>query len=392
MRVQNGELYGVEIFLFTDNSTAESVFYNGNSSSKRLFHLILRLRRVQQEADLILHLLHVSGKRMIAQGTDGGSRGDLNQGVMTGENMLSYVPLHLSAVDRSPSVLDWMRNIWEERLGKLEHLGIDDWFTKGHGRGNFLWTPPPAAADVVAEQVGEARHKHPESCHIAIVPHLGVCEEQSYWKHWSGNCALCGNAVKNGEGNFCGNFSFTRGNFPACRKVWCPKCYTVPAGSPYPIRTATDEDGFEVAMDGDEDRFRVSRVGDFLMTPFQCDICHFRNVMKRNPDICNEKHMLFMQDIRHANINANWSRESSTVKANFAQVKRLEKVGTDMFGIPSVTPVMGPFPLEDTFGMAIAACLLRRSLDPGRNENTIQFATARRFRSAFSNAVGEMGS
>ncbi|CAJ1962796.1 unnamed protein product [Cylindrotheca closterium] len=108
--------------------------------------------------------------------------------------------------------------------------------------------------------------------------------------------------------------------------------------------------------------------------------------MKRNPDIGNEKHMLFMQDIRHANINANWSRESSTVKANFAQVKKLEKVGTDMFGIPSVTPVMGPFPLEDTFGMAIAACLLRRSLDPGRNENTIQFATARRFRSAFSNA------
>ncbi|CAJ1954083.1 unnamed protein product [Cylindrotheca closterium] len=34
MRVRSRELYGVEIFLFTDNSTAESVFNNGNSSSK----------------------------------------------------------------------------------------------------------------------------------------------------------------------------------------------------------------------------------------------------------------------------------------------------------------------------------------------------------------------
>ncbi|CAJ1967732.1 unnamed protein product [Cylindrotheca closterium] len=57
-----------------------------------------------------------------------------------------------------------------------------------------------------------------------------------------------------------------------------------------------------------------------------------------------------------------------------------------MFGIPSMTPVMGPFPLEDTFGMGPAACLLRRSLDPGRNKAIIQFATAPRFRSAYSNA------
>jgi hypothetical protein len=69
---------------------------------------------VQLEGDLILHLIHVPGKRMIAQGTDGGLRGDLNQGVMTGENMLSYVPLHLSAVDRSSAVLEWVRSFWKK--------------------------------------------------------------------------------------------------------------------------------------------------------------------------------------------------------------------------------------------------------------------------------------
>ena len=36
--------------------------------------------------------------------------------------------------------------------------------------------------------------------------------------------------------------------------------------------------------------------------------------------------------------------------------------------------------------MAIAVVLLRRSLDPGRNEDYIQFSTACKFRSAYSNA------
>jgi hypothetical protein len=96
----------------------------------------------------------------------------LNQGVMTGESMLNYIPLHLSAVERSPLVVDWVRSWWEERLGQLLHLGVDEWFTKGQEEGNFLWTPPPAAANVVAEQVGEARHKHPLTCHIVVVPRL----------------------------------------------------------------------------------------------------------------------------------------------------------------------------------------------------------------------------
>ena len=43
LRVRAGELYRVEVFLFTDESTAESVFYNGNSTSKTLFNLVLRL-------------------------------------------------------------------------------------------------------------------------------------------------------------------------------------------------------------------------------------------------------------------------------------------------------------------------------------------------------------
>ncbi len=37
------DLHNSEVFIFTDNFTAESVFYKGNSSSQKLFELVLRL-------------------------------------------------------------------------------------------------------------------------------------------------------------------------------------------------------------------------------------------------------------------------------------------------------------------------------------------------------------
>jgi hypothetical protein len=88
-----------KVFLCTDNSTTESAFYKGSSSSKKLHTLILRLHKLQVEYRLIIHLIHVSGKRMIAQGTDGCSRGVLMEGVMAGQDMLSFVDLAKTAIE-----------------------------------------------------------------------------------------------------------------------------------------------------------------------------------------------------------------------------------------------------------------------------------------------------
>jgi len=41
----DGTLVGAETFVFTDNFTAESAFYKGNTSSKTLFDLVLRRAR-----------------------------------------------------------------------------------------------------------------------------------------------------------------------------------------------------------------------------------------------------------------------------------------------------------------------------------------------------------
>jgi hypothetical protein len=48
-------------------------------------------------------------------------------------------------------------------------------------------------------------------------------------------------------------------------------------------------------------------------------------------------------------------------------------------------PTMGPFPLEDSFGMGVAIVILQVSLNPGKYDKNVQFGTIRKFRSAFSN-------
>ena len=89
-----------EVFMCTDNSTAESAYYKGSSSSKILHELILRLHKLVLDYCLIIHFIHILGKRMIAQGTDGCSRGVLMEGVMAGKDMLSFIDLNKSAVER----------------------------------------------------------------------------------------------------------------------------------------------------------------------------------------------------------------------------------------------------------------------------------------------------
>jgi len=142
-------LNDVELFFFTDNTTAESVFYKGTSTSERLFNLILRLRKIQMTGCMILHIIHVAGKRMIAQGTDGLSHGITCAGVMEGQDHQFYVPLHLSALERQgESLLQWVSSWFVEQAVWLDPKG---WYTSGHLSSQCVWSPPPAATDAALD-------------------------------------------------------------------------------------------------------------------------------------------------------------------------------------------------------------------------------------------------
>jgi hypothetical protein len=81
---RNGVLQGASMYLFTDNSAVEGALFKGNTPSRKLFNLIVRFRKVQMACDAEVIVSHVAGTRMIAQGTDGVSRGLLMEGVNAG--------------------------------------------------------------------------------------------------------------------------------------------------------------------------------------------------------------------------------------------------------------------------------------------------------------------
>ena len=89
---------------------------------------------------------------------------------MQGKRFEEFIPLHLNPLEREPKLKYWLEEIL--RGLSTTFLTPEDWYTTGHGKGTFIWTPPPAAADVVVEQLGRARLKRPESMHIILVPRL----------------------------------------------------------------------------------------------------------------------------------------------------------------------------------------------------------------------------
>ena len=98
---QDGGLRGALVILAVDNSLVESSIYKCNSSSPKLFNLILRFKHMELHSGARFIVSHVSGNRTKHQGTDGVSRGNLKEGVSIGHSMLSFCPWHLSAIERS---------------------------------------------------------------------------------------------------------------------------------------------------------------------------------------------------------------------------------------------------------------------------------------------------
>ena len=65
---------------------------------------------------------------MIAQGGDGLSRGALNEGVMRGDDYLSFIPFHLSAIESEPKLADWINTLTKGKHHKTTFLSPVDWY------------------------------------------------------------------------------------------------------------------------------------------------------------------------------------------------------------------------------------------------------------------------
>ena len=86
-------------------------YYRGYSTSWKLSAIILQLYQAICNGDLILHVIYVAGTCMKALGLEGLSRGDLLEGMMEGEDPLTFILLTKGANERSQGrVEEWVRS------------------------------------------------------------------------------------------------------------------------------------------------------------------------------------------------------------------------------------------------------------------------------------------
>jgi hypothetical protein len=182
----DGLLKDAELFLFTDNFVAECAFYNGGSNkNKDLNDLVFALWQMQMKGDFTLHVIHVSGTRMIASGIDGLSQGDKLEGVTRGNTMRDFIPIHLDPLSRSPSLKGWVESWWDQEYGVMTWMKPEDWFSQSMNNGNFVWSVPPIAGQTAIEQLCTHVHGRPHSMHIVLIPRLCT----AYWRKQAGKVA-----------------------------------------------------------------------------------------------------------------------------------------------------------------------------------------------------------
>ena len=73
--MEAGDIKGQEVFLFADNSTFESTYYQEYSTSWKLLGIILRLYQAIQDRALIPHVIYVAKTQTKAWGQMGYQEG-----------------------------------------------------------------------------------------------------------------------------------------------------------------------------------------------------------------------------------------------------------------------------------------------------------------------------
>lgn len=230
---------------------------------------------------------------------------------------------------------------------------------------------------------------------------LGRSEAPQSLSQQAGRCVVCLKKVQWPAGIFCGNFIYARHGYSPCNHVWCGECYISNPNVKFHCHRA--EDLIEEQMGQNLDQPRIQQVwgkklrnkldfikgrdGDHLLIPFECDRCIFLKLKHTLPDASKPSDQLLLATIRRMNLDAFWSRESSTVKSNLNRVKRMLD-SSNSLGLNGPFKVQPPFPLYDHCGYEVALIILLRSRHPGKHHNSYtQFDTIRSYRASYSNFI-----
>jgi len=151
-------------------------------------------------------------------------------------------------------------------------------------------------------------------------------------------------------------------------------------------------------MEDEEERFKGAwkrvwdgteylhaREGDHLITPFECDLCIFLKLKGRYPNGQMDDDRKVVACIRRMNLDAFWSRASTTVGNNLRLARNLINLPKSV-GLSPPFVSHGPMPDFDHCGYKVAVSMLLMSLKPGRYDKSYtQFETIRHLRSCYNN-------
>ena len=130
----------------------------------------------------------------------------------------------------------------------------------------------------------------------------GNSREPDWWATLSVKCVVCKRPVNQLTGILCGNYCYYRGEFPPCNLGWHADCFKQRSLDKYPVAELKRDDEFvgedEVEDEGEGSMYKSARLGDNYLCPFQCDLCHFRNVFRRNPEITISRDKVSLNAIR----------------------------------------------------------------------------------------------
>jgi hypothetical protein len=106
-----GRLTQSTLFYFTDNLVSSYIVSNGSLSSPELQKLLRRLKYLELVLDIRLEIIHIPGLHMIAQGTNG-----LSRGVRFPDGGLQRRPEAetcriFAALPAMPEVIQWAREL-----------------------------------------------------------------------------------------------------------------------------------------------------------------------------------------------------------------------------------------------------------------------------------------
>jgi hypothetical protein len=143
-------LRGTTVFYFTDNATTYYALRKGSSRIPSLHALVREIRLLCQQLGCLLEPVHVPGKVMINQGTDGLSRGVWVSPLHSGVSPTAVTAAVFAPVPIVPGLCEWVQSMLPSpTLYPLRH-GMGQWPTAPSVLNRAtLWCPQPEVASQI---------------------------------------------------------------------------------------------------------------------------------------------------------------------------------------------------------------------------------------------------